>query len=422
LFVTCVFAVEAGAAQGDCGQPATGGAEPTATDCLFILQASVGGATCDPECVCDTSGDGSVTATDALVCLDGVVGGTPLDACPCGGVTTTTIHTGFGDVINESCVVCHGDGRIVDVAVMHPGLQTLADVNASIDSVTIDVDDMAMTAVLTVNFTVTDPDGNYIPELGAESTSRPGRFAYLRFAASQLLPAGMGTGDPDTWLRYTSSDRDPANLTDNGDGTYVYVFGTDLYDLYVPTHRNRVLLMIFGDIVEQAKNVTYDFVPDQLPGPFTFDTSRDVVTTAACNDCHERLGSPLGHASFHGGSRYLTEACATRPGRPGGFHGGHLSAGSAQLRQVSRRCRRCQLEHATFDHGLRLLSRGGQLRDGREPPRRCAGRQHRMCVLSPLRGHSGVSPDRERHAEQPGGSGGIGQLRVRYRRGHGQRQ
>jgi OmcA/MtrC family decaheme c-type cytochrome len=57
-------------------------------------------------------------------------------------------------------------------------------------------------------------------------------------------------------------------------------------------------------------NVTYDFVPEQLPGPdFTFDTSRDIVTTGACNECHGRLGSPLGAASFHGGSRYTAEAC-----------------------------------------------------------------------------------------------------------------
>jgi OmcA/MtrC family decaheme c-type cytochrome len=253
----------------------------------------------------------NVTATDALFCLTAVVAAAPLDGCPCEVTTTTLVPTGVGDVINESCVVCHGESRFVDVAEVHPGLQTFADVNASIDTVTIDVDDIAMTATMTVEFTVTDADGSYIPVLGAESTRRPGRFAYLRFALSELMPAGMGTGDPDTWIRYTSGDRDPANLTDNGDGTYSYVFGTDLYDLYVPTYRHRLLLMVFGDIVEQAKNVTYDFVPDQLPGPFTFDTSRDIVATTACNSCHDRLGSPLGHASFHGGSRYTTEGCAT---------------------------------------------------------------------------------------------------------------
>ena len=56
--------------------------------------------------------------------LYAVVGGRRLDACPCAGTTTTTIPPGVGNVINESCVVCHGDGRIVDVAVMHKNVLT----------------------------------------------------------------------------------------------------------------------------------------------------------------------------------------------------------------------------------------------------------------------------------------------------------
>jgi len=210
--------------------------------------------------------------------------------------------------MNESCTVCHGTGRLADVATMHAGLVPIPDVNASIDSVSIDVDDEAETATLTVNFTVTDPDGKYIPGLGAPS-SRPDRFAYLRFALSELEPPAEGSGDPDIWVSYTTGDRNPANLTDHGDGTYTYVFGTNLYELYMPDLTHRLLLMVYGDIVAEAMNVTYDFVPDQLPGPFTFDITRDIVTTAACDSCHGRLGSPLGNASFHGGSRYTAEAC-----------------------------------------------------------------------------------------------------------------
>lgn len=211
--------------------------------------------------------------------------------------------------INETCAVCHSEGRIADVAALHPGLQNVDEVEASIDGVVIDVDNEAETVTLTVNFTVLDPQGNPIPGLGAANSSRPDRFAYLRFALAELEPAATGSGDADIWIRYTTGDRNPENLTDHGDGTYAYVFDTNLYDLYGPSLRHRLLLMVSGDIVEQAENVLYDFVPDQLPGPFVFDVSRDVVTTQACNDCHGRLGSPLGHASFHGGSRYLTEAC-----------------------------------------------------------------------------------------------------------------
>ncbi|MBI4514822.1 MAG: OmcA/MtrC family decaheme c-type cytochrome [Deltaproteobacteria bacterium] len=213
--------------------------------------------------------------------------------------------------INEACVVCHGDGRIADVAAYHPGLVEPAAVVARIDGVAIAVDGEAQTAQLTVNFTVTNAEGEYIRHLGDVSPTNATRFAYLRFALAKLQPAAVGSGDADTWVNYTTGDRTPANLTDHGDGTYTYLFNTNLYSLYDPAPAHRLLLMVFGDIVPQSKNVTYDFVPAQLPGPFTFATTRNIVTTGACESCHDRLGSPLGAASFHSGTRYLIEGCAT---------------------------------------------------------------------------------------------------------------
>jgi hypothetical protein len=83
------------AAQGDCGQPQSGGAAPTSTDCLFILQAGIGLGTCDPTCICDLVGRDGVSASDALVCLQTVVGTDfPFD-CPC-DTTTTTLPPSLG--------------------------------------------------------------------------------------------------------------------------------------------------------------------------------------------------------------------------------------------------------------------------------------------------------------------------------------
>ena len=68
-------------ASGTCGQPLSKGSRPTASDCLFILKAAVGGLPCD-LCTCDVDGSGRVTATDALLCLKVAVGQSlPLD-CP----------------------------------------------------------------------------------------------------------------------------------------------------------------------------------------------------------------------------------------------------------------------------------------------------------------------------------------------------
>jgi len=203
---------------------------------------------------------------------------------------------------------------------VHPGLQTVADAQASITSVAVSVDNEAQTATVTVNFTATDANGNYIPTLGDASASNSSRLAYIRFALAWLKPAAEGSGDPDLWSNQvtpttnTRGERTYANLTDNQDGTYTYVFSTDMYPLYSDPSNldltHRMVLIISGSVVPEAVDALYDFVPSQGPtGPYTFATTRNIVTTQACDGCHGRLGSPLGAASFHGGSRYLAEAC-----------------------------------------------------------------------------------------------------------------
>jgi hypothetical protein len=92
-------------AQGDCSQPVSTGASPTASDCLFILRAAVGVQACTPQpCVCDPSGDGSTTASDALICLKKAVGEAIPLMCPCITTTTTTTTTmpgGSSDCTNN---------------------------------------------------------------------------------------------------------------------------------------------------------------------------------------------------------------------------------------------------------------------------------------------------------------------------------
>lgn len=70
------------AAQGDCSQPLTQGSGPTASDCLFVLQAAVDSKTCDPACMCDANGDSTIAASDALICLKNAVGQAAL-SCSC---------------------------------------------------------------------------------------------------------------------------------------------------------------------------------------------------------------------------------------------------------------------------------------------------------------------------------------------------
>ena len=71
------------AAPPACAQPVSSGAQPVATDCLFILRAAVGSETCSPECICAPTGTLPAKATDALLCLQVTVGIDLVLACPC---------------------------------------------------------------------------------------------------------------------------------------------------------------------------------------------------------------------------------------------------------------------------------------------------------------------------------------------------
>lgn len=66
-----------------CAQPLSTGSRPTASDCLYILQAAVRVATCTPECACAPTGSLPITATDALLCLANAVGTSTTLNCPC---------------------------------------------------------------------------------------------------------------------------------------------------------------------------------------------------------------------------------------------------------------------------------------------------------------------------------------------------
>lgn len=107
----------------------------------------------------------------------------------------------------------------------------------------------------------------------------------------------------------TTESGTAGTYTDNGDGTYTYVFANALTDYpagptfdAAKTHRlgleirtSRVL-----GVEIPANNAPYDFVP---AGGSPIDT-RLIVNTATCNACHDNLG-------FHGEARFDVEYCVT---------------------------------------------------------------------------------------------------------------
>jgi hypothetical protein len=96
LALNFVGVPEIAARVGDCGQPASTGDRPTASDALAVLRAAVGTEACD-LCTCDADGSGSVAATDALAVLRRAVGlAVPLACTACPGAVVPPAEMSLG--------------------------------------------------------------------------------------------------------------------------------------------------------------------------------------------------------------------------------------------------------------------------------------------------------------------------------------
>ena len=158
-----------------------------------------------------------------------------------------------------------------------------------------------------VAFSVTTSDGTPITGIGAlwDQSNR-----YVRFTLSKLVP---GTdGSPSRWVAYTRDTNNDgttppdydtgSGLIDNGDGTYLFTFNTDVDDVtgvsYEPSLSHRVAGQIgSGDVSLEPQNLVYDFVP--AGGAVT--QTRNIATMQSCNECHDDL-------VFHG-RRFLVSYC-----------------------------------------------------------------------------------------------------------------
>jgi OmcA/MtrC family decaheme c-type cytochrome len=174
---------------------------------------------------------------------------------------------------------------------------------------------------LTVNLSLTDEDGGPYAYLASSSA---------RFTVAKLNAAGdLGAGESSSWQSYINRTEnpptDPSNgpgtvaqtqatsesngtFTNNGDGTYTYVFSTNLKSVTSPvavtydsgaTH--RVAVQISGGDVPVA-NATHDWLP--LTGASTGLVTRNMVASETCNSCH-------GDLAIHGGGRTDTNYCVT---------------------------------------------------------------------------------------------------------------
>jgi OmcA/MtrC family decaheme c-type cytochrome len=175
---------------------------------------------------------------------------------------------------------------------------------------------IAKDGTITVRATITDSDGIPLDRLGV-ATKGPVSLSFI----CAYIPKGQTQ-----YVSYTTTTANPTNpaflsnppqiqaandsggtFTQNAIGDYTYTFktkapatfdGTAVHSIGVSTYRNLAEFGTFDEWSEVSNDV-YSFIPST--GAAT-DLPRTVVSTSACNQCHNPL---IGH----GGSRIKVELC-----------------------------------------------------------------------------------------------------------------
>ena len=300
-----------------------------------------------------------VAAGLGLAACDGPTGATgatgatgPAGTNGTNGATGATGQTGpAGQLpqLAEQCSVCHGPERLAGVSEIH-NLRASADLTSGliqINSVTFP----ATTVTPTVNFTVWGPDcgtpGTPAPSAPTDTckpmdfpavNSQP--FPQFNFTVAALVPTpALLPGTNPFWLNYlnNSSERTCGGGTSTttglptcaatgtqivgtltrpsgtGNGIYAYTFKTNLAavtapgtttpPIYDPTLTTRFGIQTGND--QLFANGTLDVLPPAVAagGPGAPTTTTPIVSTQACNQCHQRL-------ALHG-RRILEAYCVT---------------------------------------------------------------------------------------------------------------
>jgi len=229
--------------------------------------------------------------------------GTPGAPAPGTPVTPTTA---------ETCSLCHGQGKIADVAVAHPD-------DPAFTGSEVVISNIALTntgGVPVVTFDLTDSlTGDPITLINGN----PVDVDMFRFMMGDLVPAGTatqwGTWDSPYWERWVyertpgSTGYPQGTLVYNGGSNYTYTFATafgaasalaDAPD-YNAAHVQRLFIRFDGrddpGITQRAVGFLDFNVPAVGNPAVALDPQRQFVTAEACEKCHSPNWERAAHAS-----------------------------------------------------------------------------------------------------------------------------
>ncbi len=172
---------------------------------------------------------------------------------------------------------------------------------------------------VTVDFRVEDANRNAVlnvPSITANiakllpATSAQGSNRWVPYIYRQQTVNGTGSWPAPAGTSAWQANREGnGTFTNNRDGTYRYVFATNLTaarmgTTAIPYERNRThrVVIMMGGRTGPTADAFFDFVPDGT----RVTERRDIISTSACHSCH-------GETQFqaHGGDRLSVEACAS---------------------------------------------------------------------------------------------------------------
>ena len=167
---------------------------------------------------------------------------------------------------------------------------------------------IASSGAITVNYTLTDPNGQ---PLDAAGQTTPGAISVTYFAA--YIPQGQtqyvsyttasATGAALGTITVPTFEEGGGTLTSAGPGQYQYTLKSQAPAGFDPTVTTTVGIAASRSLTAfnlgtNYAGATFNFVPNGAPVTVT----RDVIRTASCNTCHDQL-------AFHGGHAFGMEQC-----------------------------------------------------------------------------------------------------------------
>lgn len=167
---------------------------------------------------------------------------------------------------------------------------------------------VAQDGTVTVDYNMTDDQGAAVDANGVYSKgiAKP-RFGLGRIdaAGAQYVTLTRSSSGGPTMLNTANANTGTVAESPAKSGHYTYVFPAKYPDVKGSTATHTVFVQVSRQLdmldpnSRYVANVTYDFVPAGGNAP---TVSRDLVTTAACNQCHDPL-------AIHGGGRRDVKLC-----------------------------------------------------------------------------------------------------------------